>query len=332
MISTQQWRAVIGCFCPHRGKTKSTRVIVIGSRPIRTGLRILLFMSLCIILSGDVETNPGPNYAAVMQELKDFRLANERLLKELKTDMTSLKNEVTNIRKDLDNVTDRIDQERKYVDTIYDDLKGELFTMVSRIHRLERKLENQEQYSRRDNLLFYGVKGDKEETWATSKEKIVNLLNEKVQDKVWSSEDFVRVHRLRTKQQGTQPIIVRFIRSHDKFTVLNNRTSLKSSGVGVSTDLSHAQREELHQLKLKGQKGYIKNGKVQIDNRHNYTADTSVQGSIDRSSGNADYRQRARFRFGDQRGYPQGGFPNSDNSQDSRNTVQGGSDGAGGNP
>ena len=60
-----------------------------------------------------------------MQELKDFRVANERLLNELKTGMTSLKKEVTNIRKELDNVTDIIYQERKYVDTFYDELKIE---------------------------------------------------------------------------------------------------------------------------------------------------------------------------------------------------------------
>ena len=60
MITIAQWRAVIGSFNPTRKKSRSTKGIVISGRPIRTALRLILFLSISIILGGDVETNPGP--------------------------------------------------------------------------------------------------------------------------------------------------------------------------------------------------------------------------------------------------------------------------------
>ena len=62
MITIVQWRAAIGSFNPTRTKARSTHGIVISGRPIRTALRLILSLSLCIILSGDVETNPGPEF------------------------------------------------------------------------------------------------------------------------------------------------------------------------------------------------------------------------------------------------------------------------------
>ena len=62
MITVVQWRAVIGSFNPTRKKTRSAQGIVISGRPIRTALRLILSLSLCIVLRGDVETNPGPEF------------------------------------------------------------------------------------------------------------------------------------------------------------------------------------------------------------------------------------------------------------------------------
>ena len=37
------------------------------------GLRLTLFLSLCIVIAGDVETNPGPEYADILAEIREFR-------------------------------------------------------------------------------------------------------------------------------------------------------------------------------------------------------------------------------------------------------------------
>ena len=303
MISTQQWRAVIGCFCPHRGKPLSLRTICISGRPISIGLRVLLAISLCIVMSGDVETNPGPGYNDVMKELKEFRQANEELLKDLKTEMTSLKKEVTNLRTDLDTVKGRVDQCERDIDTIHDEFKGDMFTFSSRLERIESQIEKQEIYSRRDNLIFHGVPNEENETQTTTQEKIVKLLNDNVPEREWSGDDFVRVHRLRSKQSGQQPVIARFLRTDDRYRVLNCRQQLKSNEVGVSTDLTVKQRDQLNKLKQEGKKGYFKQGKLVVDHRHSNSAAVGTE----TRPGNAG----GQFRFGQGRGRGNPSYGNS---------------------
>ena len=242
----------------------------------------------------------------------------------MKNDINSLKTEVTTIRKDLDSVTDRVDQEHRYIDNIYDEVKGEIFTMGCHIDRLEKKIEQQEQYSRRDNLLFYGVEGDRDESWATTKEKVLKILGDNVKEREWSANDFVRVHRLRTKQAGPQPIIARFLRSDDRFCVLSSRQQLKAIGIGVATDLSPAQRDELYQLKQQGKKGYYKNGKLHIDNQPSNNSVSSRSGSGERSTDSntgRGYQSRFQFGQGDKRGHPGGSFQHRGDRRDASSDV-----------
>ena len=62
MISLEQWRAVIGCFWSrgHKSRSEVTKIVITPGNA-RLGMRILLFYSLALLLSGDIETNPGPN-------------------------------------------------------------------------------------------------------------------------------------------------------------------------------------------------------------------------------------------------------------------------------
>ena len=119
MISIEQWRVVIGGFFARRKKAKSRHFIVIGGKPTSIGLKVLLFMSICLVLGGDIETNPGPENDEIMAELREFRLANEGLLNDLKGQMTAPRNDVTKIRSDLDSVNKRVDQVNTYIDTMF---------------------------------------------------------------------------------------------------------------------------------------------------------------------------------------------------------------------
>ena len=191
---------------------------------------------------------------------------------------------------------------------MYDDLKGEIFSFGSRIERLEKQVEQQEVYSRRDNLLIHGVPGERDETVATTKKKFLDLLKENVTEREWSADDFVRVHRLRTKKSGPQPIIARFLRSDDRYAVLNSRPQLKNKGVGVSTDLSSRQRDQLHRLKEDGKKGYFKNGRLVV-------VDNPVNHDTERRYGNAGSQEPWRFGSGDRRGFSSRGNSHNDRTQ-----------------
>ena len=94
MISVQQWRAAIGCFSPNRRKTHTNHGIVFSAQLTSLGLRLTLFLSLCIVIAGDVETNPGPEYADILAEIRGFR-------KDCEENFDSLQNEISKVRKEI---------------------------------------------------------------------------------------------------------------------------------------------------------------------------------------------------------------------------------------
>ena len=268
-------------------------------------MRLVLALSLAIVLCGDVEVNPGPSIEEVLKELRDFKTTTDDRLNTIKSDVSNLKTDLSNVKRDLDRTRKQTIADN---DNIYDECQGQLWSVGSRIERLERKVEDHERYSRRDNLLFHDIPKEDGETPEQTKAKLLTVLNENVDGKEWSTDNhFVRVHRLKTKSQNP-PIIARFIKSDDKFRVLTAKQQLKDKGVGVSTDLTFNQREELRRCKLEGKDAYFKNGRLIVNPRPSNVAD-SRSGRTDQG------RQGQNFRFGHGRGrggFPSLGFPNRD--------------------
>ena len=94
---------------------------------------------------------------------------------------------------------------------------------------------------------MYNIAHDTGENTAATKEKLINVINKNT-DKLWANSDFVRVHRLKSKQPENQPIIARLVNTDDKFRILKARHTLKDAGLGVSNDLIPKQRSELNNL------------------------------------------------------------------------------------
>ena len=62
-------------------------------------------------------------------------------------------------------------------DKIIEDLKSEVDSLSTKIEKLEKLQDQQEQYSRRNCLLVHGIAEEKEEK---TDEVIINTLNEKL--------------------------------------------------------------------------------------------------------------------------------------------------------
>ena len=68
MISTEQWRATIGCFVPWAGKCNTSKCIgkvlnrgsTCSHYSIKPFILIMSVLSALLIMAGDVELNPGP--------------------------------------------------------------------------------------------------------------------------------------------------------------------------------------------------------------------------------------------------------------------------------
>ena len=185
MIGIQQWRAVIGCFVRRSAKQKTkitTLNVPLGSL---LNIKMTLLFSLCILLCGDIESNPGPeNYQSIMDELKTMRKENENNFKDLRQDISSLKSDLSALSK-------KVDENTRDIDHIYDDYYGQIQSLRNAVSNMEKKIEEQERYSRRDNIIMYNIimyniPHDTGENNTTTKAKLIKVLNENT-DKVWAN-------------------------------------------------------------------------------------------------------------------------------------------------
>ena len=278
MIELGQWRACIGTFCQPRAWRGVTSTET-ASQSLKGACTFILLCALFIcvanarspvvnklLLSGDVESNPGPGIEDVLQELRSFRAdilsqfeALRADMSTLKTDMTVMRDEVDKVKEEMSGVSLKMGEMKKTVDTQYCDIDTLIFQFAEakeRIERMEETMEKQERYSRRDNVIIYGIE---EQDGENATQKVVSVLNENLTGKTWSGADFVRAHRLGGKTGEKQrAIIARLCTSEDKFLITKARSILKEKGVGVSNDLTLNQRNQLQQLKEEGKEVTLK--------------------------------------------------------------------------
>ena len=133
-------------------------------------MRAVTFISLCIILSGDIETNPGPNHGQILNKSKAIRQGNNRLFKELREDISCLKAEINTMK-------EKMNQAITDIDHIYDECYREIQSLSSTVQQLEKNVETQDRYSRRDNLIFHDIPCDGNDNFASTREKLLAVLN-----------------------------------------------------------------------------------------------------------------------------------------------------------
>ena len=175
----------------------------------------------------------------------------------------SIKEEISNLRENIKEVEEK--QELLQLD-IETNAAG-IDQLELKIETLSNSVEKQEQYSRRENLIFHGMKEEADESSEESRLAVVALLNKNVTTKHWREEDFLRAHRpghTRNSSETPRPLIVRFMHHFDKLKVLRARDKLKETGIGVANDLTLHQRTELAKLRKQGKSAYYKNGTLII--------------------------------------------------------------------
>ncbi|XP_075742055.1 uncharacterized protein LOC142794753 [Rhipicephalus microplus] len=114
---------------------------------------------------------------------------------------------------------------------------------ATQVSVLEARLDDAENRSRRNNLLFYGLADDKpSETYAQSEERITGFCRDHLKITV-ESKDVERAHRLGRHSQGRcRPIIVQFTSFKTKEAVLAKGPQLKHTDFSIGEDFSHRVR------------------------------------------------------------------------------------------
>ncbi|CAN8028665.1 unnamed protein product, partial [Ixodes persulcatus] len=199
-----------------------------------------------LMLCGDVEVNPGPETRnkqldEMCKLLQDGQSKLLIVVNEIKTNQQQLEDKITDISNRLQNVEtktnalDRLDCEERTTHQVLEEVKKENAF-------LRAKLDDLEDRSRLDNLIFHGIDDSPSETWAQSEQKVHSLLSN-VPDLSISDEGITRAHRLGTfSRNKCRPVIVKFVSSTTKESILFAKAKLKTWNVSVNEDFAPATR------------------------------------------------------------------------------------------
>ncbi|XP_049268747.1 uncharacterized protein LOC125757325 [Rhipicephalus sanguineus] len=198
---------------------------------------------LLLLLSGDIETNPGPTDPVILAELKKISTGQSALLSEVQ----DLKVQLHTTEKTIRGLSDRIAQLEEHYKTL-STVQSELVTLQTsmaatsrHIETLEARFEDAENRSRRNNLLFHGLPDtNHSETFSESEGLIMNLCSEHLNIKI-DPKEIERAHRLGRYKAGLQrPIIVRFTSFKTKEVILSNGKKLKGTTYAIRQDFSRS--------------------------------------------------------------------------------------------
>ncbi|ESO94951.1 hypothetical protein LOTGIDRAFT_160704 [Lottia gigantea] len=233
------WRAQIGYYT-HRSKSK-TEFIRLNSLTFS----VFLVINVLILLSGDVETNPGPT------NTRQGLLSNTGNIVDPagNVGLTSLAEMIENLRKEISEL--RVEVRDMNIKDEVIQLRTDIRDIQSDNTKLRLKLDATENRLRQKNLIFYGI-GEKLEgieNWQDSEKLIRRVISNDLKIEGANDDSSVgidRVYRIGRKQVNARrprPIIVTFDRLKTRDLVLDSdRKSLRDSDISISEDYSERVR------------------------------------------------------------------------------------------
>ncbi|XP_070389694.1 uncharacterized protein [Dermacentor albipictus] len=236
-----------------------------------------VLVSKLLFMSGNVELNPGPTKEdpslfnkELLQLVKSLHDKFDSKHQEVMTALSEVKEAQYSMEQRIADIDNRLSAVEQCIRTS-EGQQGE--SLVPQVVVLNQRLNEFEDRSRRENLIFHGVADSAAETWAQSEEKICSVLNSALGMNLNKSDDRIsRAHRLgRFIPNKSRPIIVRFLSSKLRETILSSKSKLKTTGVSVSEDFCKATRAVRTKLydfgKESGQFFTVKYNKLYINKK-----------------------------------------------------------------
>jgi hypothetical protein len=202
--------------------------------------------SIAIIIAGNTKiTNDR------LEKLTEAVMCSNNRLEQMEKDYKELKEFVYTSDDITEKKINQTNEKINKIKTILEDDKSEM-------KKVNDKLREIEDRSRRNNLRFDGVKENQNETWEDSERKISKLLREQLEIK--EQIQIERAHRTGPKQtKKDRTIIIKLLNYKDKEKILRNANKLKGSGIFINEDFckeTNGIRSELRkQMKEERQKG-----------------------------------------------------------------------------
>lgn len=256
-------------------------------------------VSKLLLVCGDVEVNPGPSddeNCAVLAAIATLSAKAEsrhedvmRSFSELKATQEALANKVSDL-------STRLETLETVVETLQSsapptDIPEIVATAVSAEHsELRSRLDDLEDRSRRDNLLFYGVDDNASETWAETENLVLDLIKNHLKLDI-SHEAIVRSHRLGSFVVGKiRPIIVKFSSFKTREKILSLKGLLKPANVSLGEDFCRSTRQSRKKLlefaKASGQQFSLRSNKLVL-NKKTYVYSSATDAICELHSSNS---------------------------------------------
>ena len=259
----------------------------------------LYFQERILLLSSDIEINPGPisdkneileaiasSKADLLQEIRFVKSDIHCIKQEISTiqqdqigikqDMNSMKLKYKALEIDVINIKESIaglEEQKELLQADVDYLSEEFDRKYEYLDTLDKDIDRLEAYSRRENIRVFGIPEDCDETPLSIKEKLLEIFRVASPHKTWTPRDILRAHRIGTtndNQDNPRPIIVRFLHWDDKMCLYQGRDDLRTRGVRIADDLTRRQRQTLKKVKDSGRTGYFYKGQLRYrDNKQN---------------------------------------------------------------
>ena len=241
------------------------------------------------------DSNPSTAQPTVQSPITidDLQRFFERLEQKLQENLTSVRADISGVRDSVQAIAVDIGElkERTHaLEATFEKLSDNQTTLSGDIdclkedleelrERYEEELDKLEQFSRRDNLRFFGIPETPGETFQSCAAKVVQCLQQTVPGKTWTEDDLVRVHRVGKKpsfataaatNSKPRPMIAKFSRWRDKMDVLTKgKVALKAKGVAVAGDLTRRQQATIELHRSKGKRAYYRGNKLVVIQRGN---------------------------------------------------------------
>ncbi|KAK7095597.1 hypothetical protein V1264_004987 [Littorina saxatilis] len=236
-------------------------------------LSYMFWGSLLLIRCGDVEMNPGPGPATseekvtrqtrqstsadrhgnatqgnntfptpkeptladVMMKLNGMDMSMNGKLDKVKNDVQDIKEHFSQLQEEVNELKEGVNSLREE----NDQLKGYNEKLWKNIEMLETKVDDLECRSKRNNLLFYGMDREENETNERCEQRLQDLFTDKLE--LAENVEFDRVHRISSKPNS--PLIARCVFYKDKVKVLKAKRKLKGSNIFIGEDFSKTVRD-----------------------------------------------------------------------------------------
>ena len=267
-INTALYRIRIGLFSMPVKRGCRIRVLVVGRRSVSVCLRLAVFLSVLMLLGGDIEVNPGPLSQQKQSTLSFADVASMKTPPSSSTQCTTrsrtkkssdsevmcfLREMKSEMKSDLSNINSKIDDINNTVSTLKHEneiLRQENDYIKNELSSLSIKLDRIEGHSRRNNLRFNGIEGHVHERWDVCEQKVRNFISDTLGLTDLCNVEIERAHRVGSTRSDKCTIIAKFNKYKDRNTILQTAREKLDSRSQYSVREDFTERVQMHRREL----------------------------------------------------------------------------------